>query len=129
MCFHALCFAVSPPVSKQLAKQLIEKISLSFNRAAKYRTGKNHTYQNILLDNVQQLANYIVGKREQMHFNVPLLKIRRNDSIELRQLILATTPAERKMLGINKSTLWYQKKQMAQGKKVKVYRKVLSKYG
>ena len=128
-CFHALCFALSPPVSKQLAKQLIEKIRFNINKTAKYARGKNPPYQNILLDNVQQLANYIDGKREDMCFNVPLLKIQRNDSIELQRRILAMTPAERKKIGISKSGLWYQKKKLTEGKTLKVYSKVMSKYG
>jgi CRISPR-associated protein Cas1 len=37
------------------------------------------------------------------------------------------THDERKRFGINKSTLWYEKKQLAEGKTVKIYNKVLSK--
>jgi hypothetical protein len=40
---------------------------------------------------------------------------------------LAITPAERKTRGINKSTLWYQQKKLADGKKIKLYHKVLTK--
>jgi len=43
------------------AKMLIERISMKFNAAVNYKA-KNHTYQNILLDNVQQLANFVIGK-------------------------------------------------------------------
>lgn len=110
------------------AKQLIEKISFNFNRTAKYRTGKNHTYQNILLDNVQQLANYIFGKRPEIKFNIPLAKILRNDILEVQRCIFIMRPAERKALGISKSGLWYQKKKLAEGKPIKIYGKTLSKY-
>ena len=108
-------------------KLLIEKIRLNFNRAAKCKAGKNHTYQSILLDNVQQLANHILGKRAELQVNVPSFKIQRNDVLEVRQRILTMTPAERKRRGINKSTLWYQKRQLGQGKSVKIYGKALSK--
>jgi hypothetical protein len=36
--------------------------------------------------------------------------------------------AERQALGTSKSGLWYQKKKLAEGKRIKVYSKVLSKY-
>jgi CRISP-associated protein Cas1 len=45
------------------AKMLIERIHLNFNRTTRYKT-KMHTYQNILLDNIQQLANFVLGKRK-----------------------------------------------------------------
>jgi hypothetical protein len=58
-----------------------------------------------------------------------LRRIQRNDTLELQQRILAITPTERKRRGINKSTLWYQKKKkkLADGKKMKLYHKVLTK--
>lgn len=108
------------------AKVLIEKISLNFNTAANYKTN-NHAYQNILLDNIQQLANVIIGKRKDFQFTIPPMKIPRNDPIELQQKILAMPPAERRRLGINKSTLWYQKKNLTYGK-IKIYDKIISKF-
>jgi hypothetical protein len=81
--------------------------SLNFNRTANYKA-KNHTYQNILLDYVQQLANYIVDKRKDLHLIIPPVKIHRSDPLELQQKILAMSSDERKWLDINKSILWYQ---------------------
>jgi len=92
-----------------------------------YKT-KNYAYQNILFDNVQQLSNFILGKRKDWHLTIPSMKIRRNDPIDLQQKILTMSPAERKRLGINKSTLWYEKKRLAEGKKIKVYRKVMPQF-
>ena len=37
------------------------------------------------------------------------------------------TSEERKRLGINKSTLWYIKKNLAEGKTPKIYEKILLK--
>jgi CRISPR-associated protein Cas1 len=37
------------------------------------------------------------------------------------------TPEQRKELGINKSTLWYIRKNLREGKKVKLYDKVKAK--
>lgn len=104
------------------AKILIEKISLSFNRSAKYKTAKNYTYQNILLDIVQKLANHVIGKHAEMGFTVPLVNTQRRDAVELQERILPMTPAERKRLRINKSTLWYEKKRLAKGRTIKLHR-------
>jgi hypothetical protein len=56
-----------------------------------------------------------------------LRKIQRNDTLEWQQRILAITSTERKAHGINKSTLWYQKKKLADEKKIRLYHKVLTK--
>ena len=97
------------------AKMLIEKISLNFNRTTKYKA-KMHSYQNILLDNIQQLANVVIGKRRELQFVIPALGIQRTDLLEIRQRILTMTPDERKGRGIRRSTLWYQKKNLSKPK-------------
>ncbi|MDH3780568.1 MAG: hypothetical protein OES15_06900 [Nitrosopumilus sp.] len=51
----------------------------------------------------------------------------RNGNVELREKILSMTPDERKKAGINKSTLWYIKKNLSEGKSPKIYEKILLK--
>jgi CRISPR-associated protein Cas1 len=93
-----------------------------------YKNKKSYSYQTILFDNVQQLGNYISEKDGAMlTFNIPKLTISNNDSLELRKKILKMTPEERKRLGINKSTLWYIKNNLKDGKRVKLYDKILDK--
>jgi CRISPR-associated protein Cas1 len=41
--------------------------------------------------------------------------------------VLSLTPEDHKRLGINKSTLWYMQKRIKEGKKIKVYGKVMGK--
>lgn len=113
-------------LKENTAKNLIEKIQINFNRFTPYK-GKNYSYQTILFDNVQRIANHISDKGGELILDIPLINIARNDSIVLRQRILNMTPEERKELGINKSTLWYQKKNMEIGKSSKIYQKVISK--
>jgi len=55
------------------------------------------------------------------------MKIERNDNLKLREKILRMTIEERKRLGINKSTLWYIKKNLSDGKTPKFYQKILLK--
>jgi CRISPR-associated protein Cas1 len=108
------------------AKALIEKIRLNFNSRVLYN-GKYYSYQNILYENVRVLANYIIGKSGKLQFNIPQLNIKREDRIELRDRIASLTAEDRKRLGINKSTLWYMQKHVKEGKRIKVYGKVMSK--
>ncbi|MDH3395515.1 MAG: hypothetical protein OEL52_05085 [Nitrosopumilus sp.] len=66
-------------------------------------------------------------KRKEFDFIIPKIKLNRNDGLELREKILKMTPDERKQLGIIKSTLWYMKKNLVDGKNPKIYEKTLSK--
>ncbi len=108
------------------AKALIEKIRLNFNARAFYN-GKYYSYQNILYENVRVLANYIIGKSNKLRFNIPEFEIKREDNTEIRNKILNIKPQDRKRLGINKSTLWYIQKHIKEGKRIKVYGKVMGK--
>lgn len=105
---------------------LIDKIRLNFNAKALYED-KHHSYQNILLENVRILADYISGKSKTLEFDIPNLELIREDSTELRDKILIMTPEERKRLNLRRNTLWYMKKHIKEGKRIKVYRKVLTK--
>ena len=84
---------------------------------------KNYSYQIILQDNLQKLGNFVVDKKKEFDFNIPKIKLNRSDDFELREKILNMTPNERKRLGINKSTLWYIKKNLAEGKTPIIYEK------
>jgi CRISPR-associated protein Cas1 len=107
---------------EKTTKMLVEKIKSNFNNRALYK-GANFTYENILYDNVSILANFIIGKRDKLEFNVPLVQLKRNDEIDQKDRILSIGPEERKRLGINKSTLWYQQKHIKEGKRIKLYGK------
>ena len=78
-------------------------------------------------DNLQQLANFIVDKKKEFNFIIPKMNLNRNDSLVLTEKILNMTTEERKELGINKSTLWYIKKNLSEGKTPKIYEKILLK--
>ena len=111
---------------EKTAKLLIDKISFNFNTKVPYKN-KNYYYQNILFDNIRNLSHYISDKKKIFDFNVPKIEIKRNDTVQLREKILALTPNDRKRLGINKSTLWYIKKNISDGKTAKIYDKIFLK--
>jgi CRISPR-associated protein Cas1 len=114
-------------LGEDVAKLLIEKINSNFNAKYNYKNGKNYSYQVILQDNLQQLSNFIVEKKNEFDFIIPKMKLSRNDNLELREKILNMTSDERKKLGINKSTLWYIQKNLSEGKNPKIYEKILLK--
>ena len=111
---------------EKTAKLLIEKISANFNTKVPYN-GKNYYYQNVLFDNIRNFAHHISDKKKKFDFDIPKLTIHREDTILLRKKILALTTDDRKRLGINKSTLWYIKKNISDGKTAKIYDKIMSK--
>ena len=104
------------------AKLLIEKIKENFNKRYEFRN-KQHTLENIMFENIRELSRYILGKGMEIKFNIPNIKIQRNDDIKMRNKIMATEPEKRKELKINKSTLWYQQRKIKEGKTLKVYNK------
>ena len=73
------------------------------------------------------LANCMMDRSNKLQFNVPEFKIKREDSIDIRNKVLSLTPQDRKRLGINNSTLWYMQKHIKEGKRLKVYGKVIDK--
>lgn len=109
------------------AKLLIEKINSNFNARYNYKNGKNYSYQIILQDNLQQLSNFIIEKKKEFDFVIPKMNLNRSGDVELREKILNMSFEERKRSGINKSTLWYIKKNLSEGKTPKIYKKILLK--
>ena len=102
------------------ARQLLKKITLNFNKRNEFG-GKMHTYDNILLENVRNLAKLIENNGKIPKFVMPKIEINRKDDNKTREKIMSITPGERKALGINKSTLWYQQKAIKEGKQIKLY--------
>lgn len=113
-------------LKEQTAKALIEKIRRNMNTKATFKN-KNASYQTILYRNMQALANYVIGRSKALSFDIPPRSVNRNDTSEIQQRILTMTPVERKKLGISKSGLWYLKRKIAEGKPVKVYKKMFEK--
>ena len=114
-------------LGEDVAKLLIEKINSNFNARYNYKNGKNYSYQIILQDNLQQLANFIMEKKKEFEFVIPKMRLNGLDDLELKKKILNMTSEERKRLDINKSTLWYIKKNLAKGKAHTIYNKISTK--
>ncbi|MDH3834783.1 MAG: CRISPR-associated endonuclease Cas1, partial [Nitrosopumilus sp.] len=114
-------------LGEDVAKLLIAKINSNFNARYNYKNGKQYSYPIILQDNLQQLSNFIIDKNKEFDFVIPKMKLNRNDNLELRDKILNMSSDERKRLGINKSTLWYIKKNLSEKKTFNISEKILLK--
>ncbi|KAF6246417.1 CRISPR-associated endonuclease Cas1 [Nitrosopumilus sp. b3] len=113
-------------LKQSTAKLLVDKIKYNFNLKVSY--GKKYfAYQNILNNNISQLAQFVGDRKKTLEIKIPPIKINRDDNLELRQKILSMSPEEGKKLGINKSTLWYMKKNVQSKDKMKIYDKILEK--
>jgi len=102
------------------AKLLIEKIKNNFNQRYEFKN-KQHTLENIMFENIRKLSKYIMGNVKQLEFRIPNITIKRNDNSQIRDKIMSIDPEKRKELKINKSTLWYQKKKIKEGEKIKFH--------
>ncbi|MCL4325837.1 MAG: hypothetical protein M1481_03315 [Candidatus Thermoplasmatota archaeon] len=74
-------------------------------------------------ENIRELNRYISGKVKTLEFKIPDIEISRNDTIDIKNKIMSIDAEKRKALKINKSTLWYQKKKIKEGKTIKMYNK------
>ncbi|TAK25114.1 MAG: CRISPR-associated endonuclease Cas1 [Nitrosarchaeum sp.] len=109
-----------------LASLLIEKIRDNFKIKVPYK-GKNYYYDVILSDNISKLSLFISEKNKNIIFDIPNLYFKRKDYLSIKEKILKMTPENRKKLGINKSTLFYMKKNIQEGKNIKIYDKIIKK--
>lgn len=109
-------------LKSETSMQLIDKFRLNMNRKYPFK-GKQYALETIVFENIKKLANYVSGNSKTLDLKSPDFTIEHIDS-EMKDRILTMTPEERKAKKINKSTLWYQKKMLNQGKALKVYDKV-----
>ena len=58
-------------LGENVAKMLIEKINSNVKARYNYKNGKNYPYQIILQDNLQQLSNFILEKKNEFDFVIP----------------------------------------------------------
>jgi CRISP-associated protein Cas1 len=109
-----------------VASLLINKIKNNFRVKVPYN-GKNYFYETILADKIAKLSLFISEKNNKIDFDIPKYSIKRNDTILLKEKIVNITVDERKRLGISKSTLFYLKKNIREGKNIQIYKKTLEK--
>jgi CRISPR-associated protein Cas1 len=107
------------------AKMLIEKVRTLLNSTAKFN-GRNYSYRNILYENIAGFAKSILTDAD-VEFDIPFVKLKRQDTESLRDMILSMTPEKRKRLGLARNTVWYMQRNIREGKRIRIYPKVKSK--
>ena len=114
-------------LKSETATMLVTKIKENLNMKMPYK-GMNFTYENILASEIKKLCSFILSDKDKLDFSsIPLVQIKRTDELPLREKIAGLTISDRKRLGIRRNTLWYQQKYIREGRKIKVYKKVMDK--
>ncbi|WMW22919.1 CRISPR-associated endonuclease Cas1 [Methanolobus mangrovi] len=91
------------------AKKLTEEINLWFNKRVNYK-GNMTMWSYVMFLKTRELAQYLVGKRQETDFVEPQYETKRQDTNDIRQKILSISYSDWKKLGFSKGTLHYMKK-------------------
>lgn len=91
------------------AKKLTEEVNLWFNKRVSYK-GNMTMWNYVMFLKTRELAQYLVGKRQEIDFVYPQYATKRQDTSDIRQKILSISYTEWKKLGYSKGTLHYMKK-------------------
>ncbi len=105
-------------IKTEARNKLVNHFNYNLSRKIKL---ENQSFQVInAIDRYVQLfkQSLLTGRKWN---TLPNLNMERNDSTSIRNKILLMTPIERKVKGINKSTLWYQQQALRVGKARKLY--------
>lgn len=97
------------------AKKLMEEISLWFNRRVEYK-GQMFKWGNVLIEQTRELAHYVSGKKGILNLSEPFFEIGRDDTEEMRKLILEMPYKKWKDMGFSKGTLHPLKQKVKEGK-------------
>jgi CRISPR-associated protein Cas1 len=90
------------------AKKLTEEINLWFNKRVSYQ-GNMTMWSYAMFLKTRELAQYLVGKRQETDFVEPQYETKRQDTSDIRQKILSISYSDWKKLGFSKGTLHYMK--------------------
>ena len=99
-----------------------------FSKTVKYNK-KNYQWSSIIDLKAQELANYLLGKRNSIDFTTPNYKLDRIDNKELRDKILAISYSDWAKLGFSKGTLHQLKEKAKSDKPFYLQKRVKEKLG
>jgi CRISPR-associated protein Cas1 len=105
---------------------LADRLSQNFNRAVPFR-GQRRTFDAISFETARNLARYLLGQSKRLDLSFPFGAFDGALDTEAAETISALTYAEARRLGISKAGLWDMKRRAAEGKPVRLYRKVSEK--
>jgi CRISPR-associated protein Cas1 len=90
------------------AKKLTEAVNSCFNARVSYQS-KMSMWSYVMFLKARELAQYLVGKRQEIDFVEPQYEPKRQDTSDIRQKILSISYTDWKKLGYSKGTLHYMK--------------------
>lgn len=115
-------------LKEEAAHRVVEQLSQNFNRAV--NVGKqNLRYETVLEVDVRMIVRFLFGQTNTIDFRVPFATDDSWADAGLALRILDMTPEERKELGISKTTHWYARRNVREGKPIRVYAKTRTKLG
>ncbi len=103
----------------EATKRLISLVSDGFSEIVEYRNALL-TRERVMTLSFRNFANFLAGKNQSLDLKIPSVSIKRDDSPDLKEKILTHTARE---LGMNKSTHFYIRKRLQEGKPVRIYRR------
>jgi CRISPR-associated protein Cas1 len=105
---------------------LADRLSQNFNRAVPFR-GQRRTFDAISFETARTLARYLLGQSKRLDLGFPFGAFDGGLDTEAAETISALSYTDARKLGISKAGLWDMKRRAAEGKPVRLYRKVSEK--
>jgi CRISPR-associated protein Cas1 len=110
-------------IKPEAARRLLDILQTKFNAAIDHK-GECYSWNTILRLKCQELAGYILSKRNLIDFSHPRPILSGDDSAAFRNRILSLSVAEARKLGIRKNTLWHMQQRARARKRMRVYNPV-----
>ena len=112
-------------LAPETAQKLVQRLAFGFSRRVQGK--RPTTWETALLREAYRFAEEVATERRKPRafaFDLPLPEIHPETlrKADLTSKIAALTVPEARMLGIPKTTLWYQQKRLKEGAPVRVYR-------
>ncbi len=107
-------------------RKFLEMLKDRFNSPVQYK-GKMWQWDAIILNKVQELSRFLIGKSKSIDFKEPAPSLERTDSLDIRRHILDLGQKQAAELGIGRSTLHYLRKNAGSDKSFRVCKKVAKK--
>ena len=107
-------------------ERFLDLLRERFHSAVRYK-GRASKWDTVIEQKTVELSRYLVGRTGRLDFSEPSPRLVRVDDYKLRRRILGLSMSEARNVGIKKSTLHYLRKNAANNRSFKVYRKVEQK--
>jgi CRISPR-associated protein Cas1 len=104
-------------------RRLLYFLKDRFNSGVLYK-GKTWQWNTVILNKVQELGRFLLGKNGSFDFTQPVPSLRRSDNLEIRDRILQLTQRQAEKVGIGRSTLHYLRKHSRNDKQFKITRRI-----